>query len=632
MDLKQLQEIKERVLPKMSLRKDIWADVPSDYDKQILICNDTGCKSSGATPLIEVFREELDKNGLDKVDLRCVGCFGLCEAGPIAIVYPGEKFYANLKAEDARKIVEEDIIGDETVERLIYREARGKKGEEALKKLNELSFYRKQKKIATGNCGVIDPDSIEEYIAVDGYLALHKAVKEMTPQEVIDVIKDSHLRGRGGGGFPAGTKWQFTADAVGEEKYVVVNADEGDPGAFMDRSILEGDPFRVIEAMTIAGYAIGSNKGFIYIRAEYPSAVHKLENSIELATEMGLLGDDIMGSGFDFSIEIRLGAGAFVCGEEMALIESIEGKRGIPRSKPPFPANEGLWGKPTLINNVETFANIPLILINGADWFKSIGTENSPGTKVFTLGGDIKRTGIIEVPMGTTLREIIFEIGGGIIRNREFKAVQTGGPSGGCITAEHLDTGIDYDSLTALGSMMGSGGMIVMDENTCMVDISRFFLDFTVDESCGKCTPCREGTKRMLEMLEDITVGKGTQETIAELEHLGKTIKATSLCGLGQSAPNPVMSTLNYFREEYDNHVDKDWCQAGICKDLVSFYINDNCTGCTLCALKCPTKCIDGVKDELHVIRQDECIQCGDCYMACNFNAVERRPANWRPE
>lgn len=622
MNLEQLREIKERVLPTMSLRKDIWSDIPSVYDKQVLICMDTGCKSSRADVLEQEFRKEVEAKGLtDEIDIRRVGCFGLCEAGPIAIVYPGEKFYAYLKPEDAKTIVEEDLIGGNTVEKLIFKEALT---EEAMLGLYDVAFYRKQKKLATGNCGVIDPDSIEEYIAVDGYLALYKVLNEMTPEDVINEIKESGLRGRGGGGFPTGLKWEFTKNAKGDVKYVVVNADEGDPGAFMDRSILEGDPFTVIEAMTIAGYAINANQGFIYIRAEYPSAVKKLENCIAVATSMGLLGKNIMGSGFDFELEIRLGAGAFVCGEEMALIESIEGKRGIPRNKPPFPANEGLFGKPTLINNVETFANIPRILNHGHEWFRSFGTEKSPGTKVFTLGGDINRTGIIEVPMGLTLREIIFEVGGGIIGGKEFKAVQTGGPSGGCITAEHLDTPIDYDNLSALGSMMGSGGMIVMDENTCMVDIARFFLEFTVDESCGKCTPCREGTKRMLEMLETITHGKGTPEMVEKLASLGETIKATSLCGLGQTAPNPVLSTMRYFRNEYDDHVSNDTCSAGICRDLVSYVINDNCTGCTLCARKCPVECITGERREMHHIDQEACIQCGDCYAACNFNAIDR--------
>lgn len=605
----------------MSLRREIWSDVESAYDKQVLICMDTGCKSSNADLLETEFRKELEKNGLtESIDVRRVGCFGLCAAGPIAIVYPGEKFYAELKPQHAKQIVEEDLIGGKTVDKLIYKESLS---DGILKKLHEISFYRKQKKVATGNCGVIDPESIEEYIAMDGFFALHKVLNEMTPEEVVEEIKLSGLRGRGGGGFPTGLKWEFTQKATGYPKYVVVNADEGDPGAFMDRSILEGDPFAVIEAMTIAGYAIGSNQGFIYIRAEYPSAVKKLEESIKTATKMGLLGRNIMDTGFSFTLEIRLGAGAFVCGEEMALIESIEGKRGIPRNKPPFPANEGLWGKPTLINNVETFANITKIINNGHAWFRSFGTEKSAGTKVFTLGGDIKLTGIIEVPMGITLREIIFEIGDGIIKDRAFKAVQTGGPSGGCITAEHLDTAIDYDNLTAIGSMMGSGGMIVMDEHTCMVDIARFFLEFTVDESCGKCTPCREGTKRMLELLEKITSGNGTMEDIDQLESLGEMIKATSLCGLGQTAPNPVLSTLRYFRDEYEAHVNEDRCPAGICKELTSYHINENCTGCTLCARRCPVSCISGEVKQLHHIDQERCIHCGDCYAACNFNAIE---------
>ena len=545
MDLQMLKEIKNKTLPQMALRDNRFASINSLYNKQVLICGDTGCRSSKSDEIEMEIRDALkEAKAEEKIDVVRVGCFGLCEAGPIAVVYPGGKFYAYLKEGDGKRIVEEDLLGDKTIDELIYPESLS---DDILKSIYDVSFYTKQKKIAHKNCGVINPDSIEEYIALDGYLGLHKALNEMSPQDVIDEIKESGLRGRGGGGFPTGLKWQFTKDAEGSPKYVLCNADEGDPGAFMDRSILEGDPYSVIEAMTIAGYAIGANYGFIYIRAEYPSAVEKLESSIEKAKELGLLGNNIMGTDFSFDLELRLGAGAFVCGEEMALIESIEGKRGIPRNKPPFPANEGLWGKPTLINNVETYANIAQIIYKGSDWFANIGTEKSHGTKVFTLGGNIKRTGIIEVPMGTTLRDIIYEIGGGIIGDKEFKAVQTGGPSGGCITKDYLDTPIDYDNLTALGSMMGSGGMIVMDDSTCMVDIARFFLEFTVDESCGKCTPCREGTKRMLEILEKIVAGKGTLEDIDTLENLGNMIKISSLCGLGQSAPNPVLSTLRYF-------------------------------------------------------------------------------------
>lgn len=617
-----LQDIKDRILPTMSLRKKLWSDIDSVYEKQILICSDTGCKSSKADVLEENFRKELEERNLsDKVDVRRVGCFGLCQAGPIAIVYPGEKFYAYLKPEHAAEIVEKDIVGGETIENLLYQETLS---EGALKGLYDVEFYAKQMKLVTGNCGVIDPENIEEYIAVDGYEALQKVITSMTPEDVIGEVKASGLRGRGGGGFPTGIKWESTANTPGTEKYVVLNADEGDPGAFMDRSILEGDPFSIIEALTIAGYAVGANQGFIYIRAEYPSAVAKLEHCIEIAREHNLIGENILGSSFSFDLDIRLGAGAFVCGEEMALIESIEGKRGIPRNKPPYPAQVGLFGKPTLINNVETMANIPRIVRKGSDWFKSIGTETSPGTKVFTLGGDINRTGIIEVPMGTPLKDIIYDIGGGIREGKAFKAVQTGGPSGGVITADYIDTPITYESLKDLGSMMGSGGMIVMDEETCMVDIAKFYLDFTVDESCGKCTPCREGTKRLWELLDDVTSGRGSMETLDRLESLSDTIISTSLCGLGQSAPNPVKSTLHYFRDEYIAHVDDKRCPAGICKDLVKYSINDNCTGCTLCARKCPVDCISGERKEKHVIDQEACIVCGNCYDVCHFNAVER--------
>ena len=581
MNLKELLEIKDKTLPQMALRSNLFEDVNSIYEKQVLVCGDTGCRSSHSEVIEKEIREAISKAGKEKsIDVVRVGCFGLCEAGPIAIVYPGGKFYAYLKEGDGTRIAEEDLLGGKTVEELIYKETLT---DDVLKSIYETSFYKKQKKIAHKNCGLVNPNSIEEYIALDGYRGLEKALTKMTPQEVIDEIKESGLRGRGGGGFPTGLKWQFTHDAQNDIKYVICNADEGDPGAFMDRSILEGDPYAVIEAMTIAAYAIGAHQGYIYIRAEYPSAVALLEKSIERAREHNLIGKNILGTDFSFELELRLGAGAFVCGEEMALIESIEGKRGIPRNKPPFPANEGLWGKPTLINNVETYANVAQIIFRGADWFNKIGTEKSKGTKVFTLGGKIKRTGIIEVPMGTTLREIIYDIGGGIINDKEFKAVQTGGPSGGCITKDYLDTPIDYDNLTALGSMMGSGGMIVMDEDTCMVDIARFFLEFTVDESCGKCTPCREGTKRMLEILEKITEGNGTLEDIDRLEELGNIIKVSSLCGLGQSAPNPVLSTLRYFRDEYEAHVVDHTCPAHHCKNLLNYFITDACIGCTRC-------------------------------------------------
>ncbi len=620
MDLKELKSIKDRTLPQMALRSNLFEEVDSIYEKQVLICGDTGCRSSHSDIIEEEIRQTIKEAGKEKsIDVVRVGCFGLCEAGPIAIVYPGGKFYAYLKEGDGIRIAKEDLIGNDTIEELLYQETLT---DDVLKSIYETTFYKKQKKIAHKNCGLVNPNSIEEYIALDGYRGLEKALTKMNPQEVIDVIKESGLRGRGGGGFPTGMKWQFTKDATGSPKYVICNADEGDPGAFMDRSILEGDPYAVIEAMTIAAYAIGASQGYIYIRAEYPSAVALLERSIAKAKELNLLGNNIMGSGFSFDLELRLGAGAFVCGEEMALIESIEGKRGIPRNKPPFPANEGLWGKPTLINNVETYANVAQIIFRGASWFNSIGTEKSKGTKVFTLGGNIKRTGIIEVPMGTTLREIIYDIGGGIIDDKEFKAVQTGGPSGGCITKDYLDTPIDYDNLTALGSMMGSGGMIVMDEDTCMVDIARFFLEFTVDESCGKCTPCREGTKRMLEILERITEGNGTMEDIDTLEDLGNTIKISSLCGLGQSAPNPVLSTLRYFRDEYEAHVKEKRCPAHHCKNLLSYFISDTCIGCTRCKRECPVNCIEGEVKKLHVINQDACIKCGNCMEVCPTNSV----------
>ena len=618
-----LNKIQQETLPKMVYRKEEWEGIESTYKKQVLICGDTGCKSSRSDVVEEEIRAVIEEKGeTDNIDVVRVGCFGLCEAGPIAIVYPGGKFYARLQEGDGKRIAEEDLLGDNTIEELIYEESLTT---DQMKSIYEVSFYGKQYKIAHRNCGLINPESLNEYIAVDGYKGLNKAVTEMTPQDVVDEIKKSGLRGRGGGGFPTGLKWEFTANAQGDQKYVICNADEGDPGAFMDRSILEGDPHSVLESMAIAGYAIGANQGYIYIRAEYPSAVARLEKSIEEAKELGVLGNNIFGTEFSFDIELRLGAGAFVCGEEMALIESIEGKRGIPRNKPPFPANEGLWGKPTLINNVETFANIWKIIYQGADWFSSIGTEKSKGTKLFTLAGDIVRTGIIEVPMGLTLREIVYDVGGGIPNDKPFKAVQTGGPSGGCIPAEYLDTPIDYDNLAALGSIMGSGGMIVMDENTCMVDIARFYLEFTVEESCGKCTPCREGTKRMLEMLEKITSGNGTLEDIDALENLGQVIKISSLCGLGQSAPNPVLSTIHYFRDEYEAHVVDKICPAGQCQDLLEYYITDACIGCTKCAKNCPVSCIDGKVKERHVIRTEECIKCGNCMEVCPVAAVIKR-------
>jgi len=593
------------------------------YRSHVLVCGGTGCTSSKSAQIEKRFNELLKEKGLDnEIKVVKTGCFGLCEAGPIVIVYPEGAFYSHVKVEDVEEIVEEHLYKGRIVKRLLYK---GAVDENTIKSINQVDFYSKQRRIALSHCGLINPEDITEYIAFGGYEALGKVLTEMTPQQVIDVIKDSGLRGRGGGGFPTGLKWEFTAKATGDKKYVLCNADEGDPGAFMDRSILEGDPHAVIEAMEIAGYAVGADQGYIYIRAEYPIAVKRLEIAIKQAREYGLLGKDIFGTGFNFDIELRLGAGAFVCGEETALIASIEGQRGMPRNKPPFPANKGLWQKPTLINNVETYANVPKIILNGAEWFRQVGTEKSPGTKVFALGGKINNTGLVEIPMGTTLREVIFDIGGGIPNGKKFKAVQTGGPSGGCLTADHLDTPIEYETLTALGSMMGSGGMIVMDEDTCMVDIARFFLDFTVDESCGKCTPCREGTKRMLEILEKITSGNGEPEDIDRLESLAETIKASALCGLGQTAPNPVLSTLRYFRHEYEAHVIDKKCPAGACRSLLQYFITEKCIGCTKCARNCPASCISGKVKERHVIDTTKCIKCGACEAACPVKAIVRK-------
>jgi NADP-reducing hydrogenase subunit HndC len=594
------------------------------YRSHVLICTGTGCTSSNSRDLITGLRKELADNGLEKeIQVIETGCFGFCNLGPIMVVYPEGVFYCRVTAEDLPEVVQEHFVKGRVVDRLLYSEPNATV---KTTEFDDIEFFKHQKRVALSNCGVIDPEKIEEYIARDGYFALAKALHEMKPQDVIEEIKKSGLRGRGGGGFPTGMKWEFAAKAQGDQKYVVCNADEGDPGAFMDRSVLEGDPHAVLEAMAIAGYAIGASQGYIYVRAEYPIAVERLTIAINQAKELGLLGKNIFGMGFDFDIGIRLGAGAFVCGEETALLTSVEGKRGEPRPRPPFPANEGLWAKPTIINNVETYANITRIIRYGADWFASMGTEKSKGTKVFALAGKIKNTGLIEVPMGTTLRTIVYDIGGGILNDKKFKAVQIGGPSGGCIPASLLDTPIDYDNLIAAGAMMGSGGLIVMDEDTCMVDIARFFLEFTQDESCGKCPPCRIGTKRMLELLTKITEGKGTMEDIDNLETLAKTIKSSALCALGQTAPNPILSTLKYFRSEYEAHIKEKKCPAGVCKSLLSYEIMaDKCRGCGLCARNCPVNAISGKVKEPYVIDAEKCIKCGACMDKCKFGAVVRK-------
>ena len=595
------------------------------FRSNVLVCGGTGCTSSNSELIIQRLKEEIKAKGLEKeVNVVRTGCFGLCALGPIMIVYPEGSFYSMVTPEDVPEIVEEHLLKGRIVKRLLYQET--VQNDDTIKSLNHTPFYEKQKRVALRNCGVIKPEKIDEYIAVDGYAALGKALTEMTPQQVIDEITKSGLRGRGGAGFPTGRKWSFAAANHADQKYVCCNADEGDPGAFMDRSVLEGDPHAVLEAMAIAAYAIGATQGYIYVRAEYPIAVKRLQIAINQAREYGLLGKNIFDTDFCFDIDLRLGAGAFVCGEETALMTSIEGKRGEPRCRPPFPAVKGLFGKPTILNNVETYANVAQIILNGADWFASMGTEKSKGTKVFALGGKIKHTGLVEVPMGTTLREIVEEIGGGVPGGRKFKAAQTGGPSGGCIPAEHLDVPIDYDNLLAIGSMMGSGGLIVMDDTTCMVDIAKFFLEFTVDESCGKCTPCRIGTKRLLEILNKITSGNGTLEDIDRLEELCYYIKENALCGLGQTAPNPVLSTLHFFRDEYIAHVTEKRCPAGACKALTNYYIEpDKCKGCTLCARNCPVNAISGTVKQPHVIDTKKCIKCGACMEKCKFSAIVKR-------
>ena len=627
MKLEELNKIKKEHEQIVQVRKLVAAEgeklaKKTGYRKQVLVCGGTGCTSSGSKKVIDALEKALKANGIEKEILVVrTGCFGLCSLGPIMIVYPEGAFYSQATPEGVERIVKEHLKEGKVVKELLYQETVHKDG--SIISLSETAFYKKQLRVALRNCGVIDPENIDEYIAVDGYQALAKVLTKMTPDDVINEITASGLRGRGGGGFPTGKKWSFAKASENDVKYVCCNADEGDPGAFMDRSILEGDPQCIIEAMIIAGYAIGAHHGFVYIRAEYPIAVERLQKAIDQAKEYGFLGKNIFGSGFDFDMEIRLGAGAFVCGEETALMTSIEGNRGEPRPRPPFPAIKGLFGKPTVLNNVETYANIAQIILNGSKWFASMGTPTSPGTKVFALGGKITNVGLVEIPMGTTLREIVEEIGGGIPNGKKFKAAQTGGPSGGCIPALHIDTPIDYDSLLALGSMMGSGGMIILDEDTCMVDIAKFYLEFTVDESCGKCTPCRVGTRRLLQFLDKITSGNGEMEDLEKIDELARHMQTSSLCALGQTAPNPVLSTMNYFKDEYIAHIKDKTCPAGVCKALMKYeIIPAKCKGCTLCARNCPVGAISGTVKQPHTIDQDKCIKCGLCMKNCKFDAI----------
>ncbi len=625
--INELENIKIKALDKIRLRqeeegKEFIAEKLGLKNHHVLVCGGTGCHSSNGDKIKNLIEEKIKEKGLaDKIQVILTGCFGLCESGPNIVVYPEGVFYSHVELSDVDEIVDEHIIKGNIVKRRLFKESLI---DDKIKPVGEVNFYKKQTRIALRNCGLIAPGDIEEYIALEGYSALGKIVNGMSQQEVIDIVKESNLRGRGGAGFPAGRKWETSYKYDADQKYIICNADEGDPGAFMDRSILEGDPHSVLEAMAIAGYAIGADQGFIYVRAEYPIAVDRLRVAIDQAREYGLLGKNIFGTDFNFDIELRLGAGAFVCGEGTALMESIEGKRGMPRVNINRTAHKGLWQKPTIINNVETLANIPIIFQKGPAWFRDIGTKGSPGTKVFALGGKIENTGLIEVPMGTSLRDIVYGIGGGIPNGRKFKAIQTGGPSGGCIPEDYLDTPVDFEELDALGSIMGSGGMVVMDDSNCMVDIARFFLDFTVEESCGKCVPCREGTKRMLEILERITEGRGQEGDIERLESLSETISSASLCGLGQTASNPVISTLKYFRNEYEDHIKNKKCTAGSCSALLSYFITDRCIGCQMCKKVCPVSCISGEAKKRHVIDQAQCIKCGSCYDICPVKAITK--------